>query len=60
MEELNGLQGRLFRASNWLPDFVPQLEEDRFGGQSGVAECRAVRPPLISLFFFSSEDGQGS
>lgn len=24
MEELNGW---LFRASNWLPDFVPQLEE---------------------------------
>jgi len=29
---------------NWLPDFVPQLEEDRFGGHCGVAECRAVRP----------------
>lgn len=36
--------GWLFRASNWLPDFVPQLEEDRFGGYCGVAECRAVRP----------------
>ena len=24
------------------PDFVPQLEEDRFGGHSGVAECRTV------------------
>lgn len=44
MEELNLLLGWLFRASNWLPDFVPQLEEDRFGGHCGVAECRAVRP----------------
>ncbi len=44
MEELNLLLGWLFRASNWLPDFVPQLEEDRFGGHYGVAECRAVRP----------------
>lgn len=44
MEELNLLLGWLFRASNWLPDFVPQIEEDRFGGHCGVAECRAVRP----------------
>lgn len=44
MEELNLLLGWLFRASNWLPDFAPQLEEDRFGGHCGVAECRAVRP----------------
>jgi hypothetical protein len=32
MEELSLLLGWLFRASNWLSDFVPQLEEDRFGG----------------------------
>jgi hypothetical protein len=32
MEELSFLRGWLFRASNWLSDFVPQLEEDRFGG----------------------------
>lgn len=44
MEELNLLLGWLFRASNWLPDFAPQLEEDRFGGHCGVTECRAVRP----------------
>ena len=44
MEELSLLLGWLFRASNWLSDFVPQLEEARFGGHCGVAECRAVRP----------------
>lgn len=44
MEELNLLLSWLFRASNWLSDFVPQLEEDGFGGHCGVAECRAVRP----------------
>jgi len=27
MEELSFLLGWLFRASNWLSDFVPQLEE---------------------------------
>lgn len=43
MEELNLLLGWLFRASNWLPDLAPQLEEDRFGGHCGVTECRAVR-----------------
>lgn len=44
MEELSLLLGWLFRASNKLSDFVPQLEEDGFGGHCGVAECRAVRP----------------
>ena len=37
MEELSLLLGWLFRASNKLSDFVPQLEEDRFGGHCGVA-----------------------
>lgn len=58
MEEFNLLLGWLFRASNWLPDFAPQLEEDRFGGHCGVAECRAVRPYSRRLFR-TSEDGQG-
>ena len=31
MEQLSLLLGWLFRASNWLSDFVQQLEEDRFG-----------------------------
>lgn len=44
MEELSLLLGWLFITSNWLSDFFPQLEEDRFGGHCGVAECRAVRP----------------
>lgn len=43
MEELSFLLGWLFRANNWLPDFVPQLEEDHFGDHYGVTECRAVR-----------------
>ena len=60
MEELNLLLGWLFRASNWLPDFVPQIEEDRFGGHCGVAECKAPLQPLISRLFRTSEDGQGS
>uniref|UniRef100_A0A6N2NJ21 Cytochrome c assembly protein domain-containing protein n=1 Tax=Salix viminalis TaxID=40686 RepID=A0A6N2NJ21_SALVM len=44
MEELNFLLGLVLRASNWLLDFDPKLEKDRFGGHYGVAECRAVRP----------------
>lgn len=30
MEQLSLLLDWLFRASNWLPDFFPQTEEDRF------------------------------
>ena len=44
MEELNLLPGWLFRDSNWLPDFVPQLEEDRFGLGGSI---------LFSIFFRS-------
>ncbi|KAK4414739.1 hypothetical protein Salat_2580800 [Sesamum alatum] len=36
MEELSLLLSWLFRASNWLSDFVLQLEEDGFGGHYGV------------------------
>jgi hypothetical protein len=41
MEELNNLLGWLFRASNWLPYFVPQLEEDRFRSSKGSVEQSA-------------------
>ncbi|KAI5664225.1 hypothetical protein M9H77_23548 [Catharanthus roseus] len=38
------------KANNWLSDFVPQLEKDRFGGHCGVAEYRPVRPySLLSV-----------
>jgi hypothetical protein len=60
MEELNFLLGLVLRASNWLLDFDPKLEKDRFGGHYGVAECRAPLKRLISIFFRTSEDGQGS
>jgi len=56
MEELNGW---LFRASNWLPDFVPQLEEVR-GAWLNVEQSarRLFRTSEVACFQATALDDQ--
>ena len=60
MEELNFLLGWLFRASNRLPDFVLQLEEDRSGVTMAWLNVEQSAPTAFGRLFRTSEDGQGS